>query len=68
MTFIDSGGKRLDPALTDKRPGACFINRETKRAALIPPRFLLQNRHEVCKANATMTQVPLSHPLWFSPT
>lgn len=41
MTSIDSGGKRLDPALTDTRPGACFINRETNRAALIPPRFLL---------------------------
>jgi len=42
MTSNDSGGKMLAAALTETRFGACNINLETKYAALIPPRFLLQ--------------------------
>jgi len=43
MTSNDSGGKRFAAALTETRFGARPINLETKYAALIPPRFLLQN-------------------------
>lgn len=42
MTFKDSAGKMLAVALTEIRFGPCNINLETKYAALIPPRFLLQ--------------------------
>jgi len=47
MTSNDSGGKRFPAALTETRFGARHINLETKYAALIPPRFLLQNINNV---------------------
>jgi hypothetical protein len=47
MTSNDSGGKRFAAALTETRFVARPINLETKYAALIPPRFLLQNINNV---------------------
>lgn len=49
MTSKDSDGKMLAAALTEIRFGPRSINLETKYAALIPPRFLLQDINKVSK-------------------